>query len=278
MHSEKLFKNLFQQPFPHQDNGPFIQDLVNKYPWFGLAHFYHLKSTALGHKDYNKRAAVAAQYFPNIYLLQQRLNQKTQEETDLSLTNAVQPTADQKETLPEAIAAVTHKDLPIDAANETITKDEIKENEAVSATPETPETTDKFTVSAAETTPAANEMLFEPLHATDYFASQGIKLSEELQPTDKLGHQLKSFTSWLKTMKKTPEQQTNTQQIADDITVQHLASKSNVEAEVVTESMAEVYLQQNKPQKAIEIYKKLSLINTDKSAYFAAKIENLNKK
>ena len=45
-------------------------------------------------------------------------------------------------------------------------------------------------------------MVFEPMHLVDYFASQGIKLSEEVQTGDKLGKQLKSFTEWLKTMKK----------------------------------------------------------------------------
>jgi hypothetical protein len=42
--------------------------------------------------------------------------------------------------------------------------------------------------------------------------------------------------------------------------------------------MAEVYLQQGKPKKAIEIYQKLSLLNPSKSAYFAAKLEILKEK
>jgi hypothetical protein len=50
--------------------------------------------------------------------------------------------------------------------------------------------------------PVNEALLFEPLHMVDYFRSQGIKLNEEVQPADKLGRQLKSFTEWLKTMKK----------------------------------------------------------------------------
>jgi len=116
---------------------------------------------------------------------------------------------------------------------------------------------------------------FEPLHATDYFASLGIKLSGEIQPTDKLGKQLKSFTEWLKTMKKIHSDQQAQQSGQAEITVQKLAENSNKQQEVVTESMADVLLQQGKAKKAIEVYKKLSLLDSSKSAYFAAKIDQL---
>ena len=118
------------------------------------------------------------------------------------------------------------------------------------------------------------EPLFEPLHATDYFASQGIKLSEDVPADDKLGRQLKSFTAWLKTMKKVHPENTPVE-AAGEIAVQTQAEKSNVEEEVVTEAMAEAYVQQGKQGKAIDIYSKLSLQNPSKSAYFAAKIESL---
>ena len=52
-----------------------------------------------------------------------------------------------------------------------------------------------------EATPAG-ENPFEPLHTVDYFASQGIKITEEPVTNDKLGNQMKSFTAWLKSMKK----------------------------------------------------------------------------
>ena len=45
---------------------------------------------------------------------------------------------------------------------------------------------------------------FEPYHTVDYFASQGIKLSQEDNTKDKFGKQLKSFTEWLKSMKRLP--------------------------------------------------------------------------
>lgn len=47
--------------------------------------------------------------------------------------------------------------------------------------------------------------------------------------------------------------------------------------EIISESMAAVYALQGKKQKALEMYKKLSLQNPEKSAYFAKKIEDLQK-
>ena len=118
-------------------------------------------------------------------------------------------------------------------------------------------------------------MIFEPLFASDYFASQGIKLSEEIQSGDKLGKQLKSFTEWLKGMKKIHEGKLPALNEQVDLAVQKLAEKSNEEDDVITESMAEAYLQQGKTQKAREILQKLSLLNPAKSAYFAAKLEQI---
>jgi hypothetical protein len=42
----------------------------------------------------------------------------------------------------------------------------------------------------------------EPLYTIDYFASQGIKLPVDEIPNDQLARKLKSFTEWLKSMKK----------------------------------------------------------------------------
>jgi len=121
----------------------------------------------------------------------------------------------------------------------------------------------------------AEPVLFQPLFASDYFASQGIKLSQEAMPSDKLGKQLKSFTDWLKTMKKVHASKLPDSIEAMNVSMQTLAEKSNKEEEVITETMAEVYLQQGKRHKAKEIYEKLSLLNPSKIAYFAAKLDQI---
>jgi hypothetical protein len=116
---------------------------------------------------------------------------------------------------------------------------------------------------------------FEPYHTVDYFASQGIKISQEEAGKDKFGKQLKSFTEWLKDMKRLPASELQKLEKGSEKKVQHLADDSVHASEVLTEAMAEVWLKQGNRDKALEVYKKLSLLNPSKNAYFAAKIDNL---
>lgn len=124
----------------------------------------------------------------------------------------------------------------------------------------------------------SEEPVFEPYHTIDYFASQGIKLRQE-DLKDKLGMQLKSFTEWLRSMKRvapviveTPVANTfdETQQ-----SIQEIAGHSVEGKEVITEAMAEVWVKQGSKEKAIAIYEKLSLLNPAKRPYFAARIDQI---
>lgn len=311
MNNEILFKQIFQQEFTQIEADKFLDELQTAYPWFALPHFYKLKKTGIGKKNYNKLSALTAQFFPNIYLLNQRLNETHSYKSELG---AIKPEKQEHEIdeVPTVVEPVTttltitqqsenanhinslntvavlpehqeHENEEPPSVEEPVTVNNLDYQEtAVKEKTTTELNLEKaaadFKKNIVDDSSAEKEVpLFEPLHATDYFASQGIKLSEELKSQDKLGKQMKSFTDWLKVMKKTPEQQQGLQHVADELQIQNLANKSNTEADVITESMADVYLQQGKKEKAREIYKKLSLINPDKSAYFAAKIDNLNK-
>jgi len=126
--------------------------------------------------------------------------------------------------------------------------------------------------------PETAKLSFEPYHTVDYFASQGIKFKEDEKPKDRFGQQLKSFTEWLKTLKKAPETAAGSTPTAtgpEDKKVTQMAAHSLAEGEVVTEAMADVWEKQGNHEKAIETYRKLSLLNPSKSAYFAAKIDHL---
>ena len=90
--------------------------------------------------------------------------------------------------------------------------------------------------------PKASDLTFEPYHTVDYFASQGIKISQDAAGQDKFGKQLKSFTDWLKTMKKLPATEISSHlSKSTEQKVENLAEHSVEDAEVVTESMAEVW-------------------------------------
>lgn len=117
----------------------------------------------------------------------------------------------------------------------------------------------------------------EPYYTIDYFASQGIQLSED-EKQDPLGRKLKKFTEWLKTMKKIHPDKSGPAagEGQSEETIREGAEHSNERADVVTEAMAEVYAKQGQPEKAREIYRKLSLLDPARSATFAAKIGELN--
>lgn len=166
------------------------------------------------------------------------------------------------------------------ATPQTLPEPEMQD--AVSAT-ETGQAESKHLTAAtvlhvSEKTAKTNEspLVFEPYYTVDYFASQGIKPSAETLPKDKLGRQLKSFTEWLRTMKRLPAgEMSKTPESPVEKTIENMASHSVADSDVVTEAMAEVWTKQGHPEKAIETYNKLSLLIPAKKAYFAAKIENL---
>ena len=139
---------------------------------------------------------------------------------------------------------------------------------------EQPITIEQSTPAAQHITPADHSItsaeepiVFEPYHTIDYFASQGIKLTLDENPSDSLGKQLKSFTDWLKVMRRLPQKDREiVPDIAAERTVQTIAAHSIEGKEVLTETMAEVLAKQGMPEKAREVYNKLSLLNPGKRA------------
>ena len=239
MQQQNLFTQMFHKNAWDGDNSAMLQQESKLFPYFGLFHYFLLYETGIGHGDYNSLAGKAAIHFNNAYLLNVQLHQFEN-------------------------ASTTNNESKINIAQILINPEPTVEK--------------LLTRQPAPADNTKEALLFEPLYTSDYFASQGIKLSEEVQPGDKLGNQLKSFTEWLKTMKKTTNYKLPENSTIFDKTVVTLAEKSNVETEVITESMAEVFHQQGKINKAKEIYEKLSLLNPSKLAYFADKIEHLKEK
>lgn len=126
----------------------------------------------------------------------------------------------------------------------------------------------------------AEELVFEPLHTVDYFASQGIKTPTVSGQQDHLTVKLKSFTDWLKTMKKVNPDEVIKPTIdqEEEQIIREKAEESNTVQEVYSETLADVYLQQGLAHKAIEVYEKLSLLDPAKSAYFASRIIEIKRK
>ncbi|MBS0031482.1 hypothetical protein ACTJJ0_22795 [Chitinophaga sp. 22321] len=135
------------------------------------------------------------------------------------------------------------------------------------------------------------ELIFQPLYTDDYFAYKRLKNPEEADDLNEQGAaEMKSFTSWLRQMKdnfvgKTSKdwyhQQLHKIYEEDDEpevseTVEKMAMDSIVfNNDIVSETLAEIWVRQHQYANAIKIYQKLSLLNPDKNAYFAQKILEL---
>ena len=235
MSQQQLYTNVFG-PASGDEQDVKLNEIIAKYPYYAPAHYFLLQHVAKDSQGYAQLAGRTALHLNNPFYLNYLLHNDHTHGIPVSNENG----------RPEDITA---------------------QQEAVVPAPEHLEEVKKK--------PNEEELIFEPLYTTDYFASQGIKLSEEVKPDDKLGKQLRSFTDWLKTMKKVHEQRLPSGNAALDLTVQTIAEKSNREEAIITESMADVYKEQGKVNKAQEIYQKLSLLDPSKSAYFAAKIDSL---
>jgi tetratricopeptide (TPR) repeat protein len=157
------------------------------------------------------------------------------------------------------------------------------------------------------------EELITPIYTSDYFLQQGEKVSEDIpseitdikknddtDDEDKSLMVMMSFSEWLLHFKNTSERQQEEkkeqkalktmwqkEKLAAAIEEENDEIPENVfemavnsiakEDGLARESLADIYIKQGKYEKAIEMYRKLSLRNPQKSAYFARKIEEVLK-
>ena len=288
--SEKIFYSEYFYDKVSKDTDA-LEKNVHDYPFSSLANFlllYHYKK--INHPDFGKHAKKAALLFNNPYWLEFQLSSVSHNGTGSFEKNAgnnevsngeeiLAETKNQYHPAEEPITADNNSShnmegLPVggpaaEGSPSNTNEKNISDQARVSET--SPENT--LTI---EESPKQDDLIsFEPLHTVDYFASQGIKLNEEALKQDKLVNQVKSFTAWLKSMKRIHPAQPDEQNVAGEKLVQATAEESNVNTEVLTEAMAEVLIKQDKKEKAIEMFTKLSLINPSKSAYFASRIENI---
>jgi hypothetical protein len=242
-----------------------IKSLANRYPYS----FFHqfLLCTKLKNNDdalYKKQVSKTALYSSNLPWLEYLLNKDTTPRKDDDTIREPEP-VEIAEPAPETISEPITDDA-IELERESMVGHETKETASLVSS-----ILDREKELANQET----ELNFEPLYTVDYFAAQGIKNTSETIPADKLGKQLRSFTEWLKIMKRLPAEETVQMNESDEKKIQTEAEDSNEVKEVITEAMAEVLLKQGKRHKALEIYQKLSLQHPEKSPYFAALIEQL---
>ena len=233
---------------PEQDDAGSLDRMIREHPYFSGLHLMKaLQSSSLERPEAGADRAKAALYFPDPHWLKLLLNDTAMLVPEGRVTEDAHASIPDPE--PPSPAEVTTPDLP---------------SEPAGAPQEEP---------VREAVESENVLAFEPLHTVDYFASQGIRFNPETGK-DQLSLKMKSFTEWLKSMKRIhPERMGGMGE--EDAVVKDIAETSNLASEVNTEAMAEVYLKQGLREKAIETYLKLSLLDPSKSAYFALRIKEI---
>ncbi|HWJ92132.1 MAG TPA: hypothetical protein VNR87_13525 [Flavisolibacter sp.] len=273
-----------------------IKNLVQEYPYFAPAQFLLLeKLKREGSPEYPAQLQKAVLYYHNPLEFEYFLSSdKFYADADVEIPASEEPEPEPVVADPAGERAMEFVGQPanvaVDAVNADIDNERKELNDQAASAPSDIlipidtasipfDTAVPAVLQAVQSSEQKEEPLaFEPFHTVDYFASQGIKLVQEEVPKDRFGKQLKSFTEWLKTMKRLPVQEAaRNVDPSNESNVQHLADDSIHESEVVTEAMAEVWLKQGNRNKALEVYNKLSLLNPSKNAYFAAKIEDLKR-
>ena len=262
-----LIQSMFERESLDEMTLDELQGLSEQYPYSSIIRYLHtVKLKESYDRHYPDAVSKTAMYFSNPNWLHYQLSDEAERGNikkfmlaeDAFDTEIIEKNIDGSENEPY-----------IDQEEEDQYQDEvnIEENETLH------QNEIEIEVIIPENTPVIEEPLaFEPYHTVDYFASQGIKLGL-IEENDELGEKVKSFTAWLKTMKNLQKQPENTITRKD---LNEIEDKSSVLGEknelIVTEAMAEVYLKQGLGEKAIEIYKKLSLQNPSNSHIFADRI------
>lgn len=270
-----------------------LQQLAGQYPYWGPVQVLIAgKLSQDGAEELNDQLERSMLYLVNPLRLQQLLKPEPllimDDDTDTTdEVPVVPPVNDQMAASGPAFAA----ELEQPATEEEVVVQEdvqeivpVTENKDLQA-PETPviaspeETSSAKSGQVIPTLPgmenASMELSFEPYHTVDYFASQGIRIRDEDKNPDRFSRQLRSFTEWLKTMKRLPTGEAVVGSPTDERKVVQLAEHSIQDRDVLTEAMAEVWEKQGDYAQAIRIYEKLSLLDPAKSSYFAAKIDQL---
>lgn len=271
--TDYLIQSLFEKESLEEITLDEFRRIADQYPYSSIVQFlYSCKLKSVYHLDFPEQVTHTALFFSSPQWLHYQLSDESEKgsfrlnQYDLSYNNI---TEDQPQEQLESEITETYDDDDLGKSNK-FPEEEVSETESVSHSEiELPEAEKEINEPIEVIT--AQAIPIEPYHTVDYFASQGIKNRLD-DPQDELGKKVKTFTAWLKTMKRLQpaaeifEIEESDEEIDNGIDLQ-------VPQEVIaTEAMAEVYLKQGLTQKAIEVYAKLSLQNPANSHIFAAKI------
>lgn len=271
--TDYLIQSLFEKESLEEITLDEFRRIADQYPYSSIVQFlYSCKLKSVYHLDFPEQVTHTALFFTSPQWLHYQLSDESEKgsfrlnQYDLSYNNISE---DQPQEQSASGITESYEDDEMDLSND-LPEENVLETETLSLSSIDLPIVEKEIEKQIEVV-TAQPIPIEPYHTVDYFASQGIK--NRLDDTqDELGKKVKTFTAWLKTMKRLQpaeeiyEIEESDEEIDNGIDLQ-------VPQEVIaTEAMAEVYLKQGLTQKAIEVYAKLSLQNPANSHIFATKI------
>lgn len=273
------FEKLIHQPeLINKDATNELQEIVNMYPYFQTAHLLHLKGlhneNSLRFESTLKTTAIYAGNRELLYylVLQSDLQTKiktieTEVEQEEALPQSEQEVQNTENNLTEESPKVTEQKESIEDLEQQILEQAISASIAMDVDEISPATT------AVEKKEPVSEVKEEVV--------------ENLTP--------KSFSSWLKQTSDYSEPPPPSEHSIDTLIDQFIATQPQISSaktaffspsnvakmslvdneDFVTETLAKIYVKQGNYDKAISVFKKLSLNFPEKSAYFADQINSI---
>jgi hypothetical protein len=274
-----------------------IAALKQAFPYFTIGHYLDAM-VQYKEQPYSNNMLNELNLYKGNWLLLHELLTTGQVVEETAATNAVE-----KPAAPIAEQALTEQ---VVTATEPGVTAKVEQPVTIADTSETTEIEDVNT--------NKEEPLIQPVFTEDYFRHQGVDVSTDLpeakhiqQPKedenddeDKSLMVVMSFSEWLsyfntknqkqkeeeedkralKTMWQKEKLAAALEEENDEIPEEVFEMAVNSitkEDDLASESLAEIHVKQGKYDKAIDMYRKLSLRNPQKSAYFARKIETILK-
>jgi tetratricopeptide (TPR) repeat protein len=278
--NRQQFINYIQKPAELNANSlPQLENLVKEYPFFQTADtLLALNFFVENHIKFNEQLKIAAAYAPDRKVLKQQLKnlqRKKQPETELKKDEIKSPVwktenvDSQKEISDESNLTdlinqlKTEVDLYMLQASDAKSKQQIAKLHSLAGKLE------QIIGKELKPIPApGKKKAAKPITPVDY----SLDHLEELPPEKP--KQLSNADLIDKFIREEPKIVPKpTFFDPADVAKQSLLDNESV----VSETLAEIYYKQGNLSKAIKIYKKLSLVNPQKSSYFAAQIEKIRK-
>ena len=270
--TDYMIQSLFQRESMDEMTLDELKGHAEAFPYSSIVQFlYTCKLKSQYHLDFPEAVSKTALFFDD----SSWLNYQLREEGEKGNFRKILYGSHHNDT--NEVEGVEGLNLP--AEGRGVEEVDFDENEGGFHDPAIVQAIEKIELQDPNTNPVSGtnkdfEFQLTPYHTVDYFASLGIKINMENEK-DELSLKVKSFTAWLKTMKRL-------QPGPETVTVKDIQSilntqndKENQPEAILTEAMAEVYLKQGLREKAIDVYNKLSLQNPLNSHKFADKISQI---